>query len=214
MAKKLMVLVIVLAMGAGAGMGTAGAMEYAPGTKFFNIGTGLNFSTPEVKTSAFTLEGDQVYAPGASFSFEWLPSGKAGLTYGLETGLYYAGYDIMGLDSSVIAIPVLFRFGWHPSFIKVQNLDVYLLGKIGLTFGSYGGDLADIAGTPWNISFGGNIGAKYFFTPMIGLFLEAGINLYRLSADIDTGYGSDNKLYTNIDNYATLGVSIKLDGKK
>ena len=191
MAKKIVVLLIALAVVAGA----AGAMEFAPGTFLFNIGSGVSFSAPEFDT----LAGDSVFVPGGSFSFEWLPSAKAGTTYGVETGFYYAGYDAF----SSIGVPILFRLGWHPAFIKVPNLDVYLLGKVGVTLGFW--DM-DTASYPFGISYGGNIGAKYFFTPMIGMFLEGGYNCYRIS--------DSTPVYANIKNYVTLGVTIKRDGKK
>lgn len=202
-----MILAIVLVMGAGA----AGAIEYAPGTLVFNIGTGLNFSTPKLEVivsggSSPVTSGESVYAPGGLVSLEWF---KGRMSYGVETGFLYAGYDFFGDTFSVMAIPVMFRFGWHPKFIKAKNLDVYLLGKVGITIGSIGGNLGDLCDTsPWGISGGGSIGAKYFFTQTIGLFLEGGFNAYRVNAQI-TEPGIEYTLSTNIDNYVTLGVSIK-----
>ncbi|MDR2468026.1 MAG: hypothetical protein LBD22_03605, partial [Spirochaetaceae bacterium] len=109
-----------------------------------------------------------------------------------------------------IAIPILFRLGWHPGFIKVKNLDVYLLGKAGLTTDIYSGDIDDIVErSPFTFSFGGNIGVKYFFTPKIGVFLEAGVNFYNLDHEAVAG-----SLHTDINNYVTLGVSITRDKKK
>ena len=220
MAKKIVVLLIALAVVAGA----AGAMEFAPGTKFLNVGAGIGTSVFSVEPNiGTTVTSDTAIAPGGAVSFEWLPSGKAGLSYGVETGFYYAGYSSGNMDGSAMAIPILFRLGWHPSFIKVENLDVYLLGKVGWTFGFWGGDIADIKplasfgddaaiSSPSGLSFGGNIGAKYFITPSVGIFLEAGMNWYRLNTSASQSILTI-VYYANIENYATLGVTYKFGGK-
>ena len=217
MAKKAVFLLIALAAAAGA----AGAMEFASGTMLLNVGDGIGTSTPSMKSDGgSTVTGDTALVQGAALSFEWIPSGKTGLSYGVETGFYVGGYydGIFG-HSFVMAIPALFRLGWHPAFIKVKNLDVYLLGKAGWTFGFWGGDAADRdgLGNPSGISFGSSIGIKYFYTPVIGIFLEGGFNTYRLNASYDSGTGNNrytNTIYAPLNNYATLGVSWRFGGKQ
>jgi len=98
------------------------------------------------------------------------------LTVGLETGAAFSTEK----DSDIL-IPILARVAWHVNF-GVKNLDPYVGAKIGYTintgdFESYKGSLYDTSSG--GLSFGFNVGVRYFFTPMIGVFGELGYDRYK-----------------------------------
>ncbi|GHV76286.1 hypothetical protein AGMMS49942_11070 [Spirochaetia bacterium] len=175
------------------------AMEQSPNTVFlnttFNIGS---FSAGEYDSGSVFL--------GGSLSADWIPNGKIGLAYGIETGLL--GGKKQTDNSIILGIPVIFRLGWHPSFINIENTDLFILAKIGWGFGLWGSHL-DNGSTPGGIVCGINIGGCYAFTRLIGVYAETGYNYYGLARndnypEYPLGYGS-GKIYV------TVGVSIRLN---
>jgi hypothetical protein len=34
-------------------------------------------------------------------------------------------------SAHAVGVPLIFRFGWHPNFIKMENIDLFILSKIG-----------------------------------------------------------------------------------
>jgi hypothetical protein len=140
---------------------------------------------------------------GGSLSADWIPNRKAGLSYGLESGLL--GGKTQG--SIIHGIPAIFRFGWHPGFTNNENIDIFILVKAGWAFGIWGSDL-EKASNPNGIVGGFNFGGRYFLTSSLGIYTELGYTYYGLARssnhpEYPFGYGS-GKLY------ASLGVSLKL----
>lgn len=161
----------------------------------FGIGT---FSAGEnLGGSAFT---------GFSFSADWLPNRKVGLSYGLESGLL--GGETKG--DIIYGIPAIFRFGWHPNFIKNKKIDLFVLMKAGWAFGIWNSNLEKDAKS--NGAVGGiNLGGRYFLSPLLDVYAECGYNYYGLARsdnhpEYPLGYGS-GKLYTS------LGLSFKFREK-
>jgi hypothetical protein len=93
------------------------------------------------------------------------------LTVGLETGFGTAFDD----DFDGIVIPILARVAWHPNF-EVPNLDTYITLKLGYSVAT--GD-----GLDGGFSGGGNVGARYFFSPKIAVFGELGYDRYTMGSD-------------------------------
>jgi hypothetical protein len=167
------------------------AMEYYANTFIFNSAFGIGtFSAGEYDSGSVFLSG--------SLSADWIPNGKIGLSCGIETGLNRG----MTQDSNVIlGIPIIFRIGWYPSFIQIENIDIFIIGKIGWAFGIWGSYL-DNDSTPDGIVAGLNIGGRYKITQRIGLYAEVGYNYYGLARNSNypeypLGYGS-GKIYTSI----------------
>ncbi|GHV82686.1 hypothetical protein AGMMS50212_00260 [Spirochaetia bacterium] len=180
-------------------MVSATAMAQSPNTVFFN--TTFNIGS----FSAGEYDGGSVFL-GGLLSADWIPNGKIGLAYGIETGLL--GGKKQAGNSIILGIPVIFRLGWYPSFINIKNTDLFILAKIGWGFGLWGVHL-DNGSTPGGIVCGINIGGRYAFTRRIGAYTEIGYNYYGLARndnypEYPLGYGS-GKIY------ATAGVSIKIN---
>jgi len=140
---------------------------------------------------------------GSSLSVDWIPDEKAGLSYGLETGLL--GGET--LCSNIYGIPAIFRLGWYPGFIKNQNIDIFVLMKTGWAFGIWRSHLETDA-RPNGIVGGINFGGRYFLTPLVDVYAELGYTYYGLARssnhpEYPLGYGS-GKLY------ASLGLSLKI----
>jgi hypothetical protein len=140
---------------------------------------------------------------GGSLSSDWNPKGKAGLSYGLESGLL--GGETQG--TIVYGIPAIFRLGWHTNFIKNENIDIFVLVKAGWAFGIWNSSLEKDA-SPNGVVGGINFGGRYILTPLLDLYTELGYTYYGLARssnhpDYPLGYGS-GKLY------ASLGLSLKI----
>jgi len=140
---------------------------------------------------------------GGSLSADWFPNRKSRLSYGLESGLLSG--ETQG--NIIYGIPAIFRLGWHPGFVKNENIDIFVLIKTGWAFGIWGSDLEQDA-KPNGIVGGFNFGGRYFLTPLVDVYTELGYTYYGLARssnhpEYPLGYGS-GKLY------ASLGLSLKL----
>ena len=131
------------------------------------------------------------------------------LTVGGEAGIA----TVVGYSNNFMSLPIFARVGWHPNF-EVPNLDTYITLKLGYNILLSG---AKDSGTNWEynygggFSYGGNVGARYFFTPVIGAFAELGYDQYAISYEYKwTGGGP----YTHNYNYyiytwVHVGVTFK-----
>lgn len=134
------------------------------------------------------------------------------LTVGGETGYYgsrlktVTDYDP---DVSVGEIPIIARVAWHPNW-EVRNLDTYVLLKIGYGIGFwFGDDVGDAIKNFHGLIFGSNIGVRYFFTPIIGVFAEGGYEFQYLTYKVEAGGFSEKWRAAGV-KFLTLGVSFKL----
>ncbi len=139
---------------------------------------------------------------GSSLSADWIPNGKAGLSYGLESGLL--GGETKG--SIIYGIPAIFRLGWYPGFSKNGRIDYFVLLKTGWAFGIWDSQL-EKESSPNGIVGGLNFGGRYYLTPLLDVYGELGYTYYGLARssnhpEYPLGYGS-GKIY------ASIGVSFK-----
>jgi hypothetical protein len=164
------------------------------------------------------------------------------LSLGGEIGLDTAslkGPPGTTIDETIMAIPLLARAAYH--FDLMPRLDLYAVGKVGVVFGNWIGKLKDASGNEIEIapavSFGFDVGAAYYFTPLLGVFIEAGFDRYNLEAklkytqtsyydsynggydgysDYDNGYSSSYSTTTDeatleapFNRFVTIGISTK-----
>jgi hypothetical protein len=133
----------------------------------FIINAGIGFGTP--------LYGDMTIPP-ISVSVDYaLPIGGLPFTVGALGGFNMSQYKAVGYKWTYTGIAIAGRMGYHPDF-GVKNLDPYV--DIALGYYIYTGK-SDLSGglTPTSYStfyWGGNLGARYFFIPNLGAFLELG----------------------------------------
>jgi hypothetical protein len=124
------------------------------------------------------------------------------LSLGFELGYDASKLKFGSAEETLGAIPLLLRAAYH--FDLMSNLDLYLVGKIGYAIGNYSGSgLEDIGG----FAFGFDVGAAYYFTPVVGVFAEAGFDDYALEANIK-GY-TDAKVKAAFFRFVTFGISTK-----
>ena len=172
------------------------AIEKAYGAIYLNGSFGMG------TFSAGENVGGSVFL-GGSLSVDWMPNRRIGLTYGLESGLL--GGETQG--DIIYGIPAVFRLGWRPGFIKSEHYDIFVMLKVGWAFGIWGSH-EEKESSPDGAVGGIVLGGRYFFTPLVGLYAEAGYTYYGLNRssnhpEYPLGYGS-GKLY------ASLGLSLKL----
>jgi hypothetical protein len=144
----------------------------------FIINAGIGFGTP--------LYGDMVVPPisvGVDYA---LPIGGLPFTIGGLVGFNRSKYEWSflnyGYTFTYTGIAFAARVGYHPDF-GVKNLDIYAALALGYYIytakAEYTGDwsLYGPKTDPTSYSrfyFGINLGARYFFVPMFGVFVEAG----------------------------------------
>jgi len=170
------------------------AAEYKSNTVLFNLTFNLGtFSAGEYDNGSAFL--------GFSISVDWIPDGRTGLSYGIESGLLGGKKQ----DSVILGIPAIFRIGWHPNFLKFSNFEMFVLGKAGWGFGIWGSDL-EAGSTPGGIVCGINLGGRYIITPRLSVYTEIGYNYYGLARNSNypeypLGYGSGKT-------YISAGLSL------
>jgi hypothetical protein len=135
------------------------------------------------------------------------------LSLGFEVGVDTASFEEGSSKDSILAIPLLLRVAYH--FDLFPKLDLYVVGKMGYAFGSWSGDtrdfLEDAGGTietAGGIAFGFDAGVAYYFTPLVGVFAEAGFDRYALSVKVKGG-GESETLDAPFSRFFTAGLSLK-----
>jgi outer membrane protease len=148
-----------------------------------------------------------------------------GLEVGVDSGTTSASD---GFEDTILAIPLLVRVAYHLDLMP--KLDLYAVGKIGYAFGNWSGDTYDLLNendgvdyrgykttTPSGFAFGFDIGAAYYFTSRIGVFIEAGFDRYLINAKTSGQYNNEegewisDTLEINLPftRFFTVGVSTK-----
>lgn len=178
------------------------AQELAPVKGYTSSTVLLNGSFGMGTFAAGENVGGSVFL-GGSLSADWIPNRRTSLSYGLESGLL--GGETQG--SIIYGVPAIFRLGWHPGFVRNENIDIFALVKTGWAFGIWGSQLESDS-SPNGIVGGFNFGGRYFLTPLVDVYAELGYTYYGLARssnhpEYPLGYGS-GKLYTS------LGLSLKM----
>jgi hypothetical protein len=168
MKKKLVLALLMVTLLAGGAFAQEWYNSYAPGidgsTILANIGIGFGLSPYSLL---------KMSVPPLSASVEY-----AGLPIPLSVGGYFGfaryKWDFFGLtsDESMTILSFGARAAWHFNFL--QNLDAYGGVALGYQVNVYSVDMG-----PWGygsgaFDFGFFVGARYFFTDIIGVYLEAG----------------------------------------
>jgi len=180
---KRIVLILVLAFVVGGGLFAVDWKSYPdsiqPGNFLINVGVGLG-----------EVYGDAVIPPLSLIVDYGLPIGGLPFTVGGMFSFATSKDRYMAVDWEYTYMVFAARLSYHPDF-GVKKLDAYATLTLGyyiwswkVPSGVYKGSYDDGA-----FYFGGNLGARYFFTEKFGAFLELG--------------------YSSL-TYATIGLAIKL----
>jgi hypothetical protein len=147
------------------------------------------------------------FVPGVSLSADFFP-GSGTVSLGPEISVLFVPLSGEGINASVLMFPAALRVAWHMKFLKVERLDIYLLGRAGVAPGIWL-DAPPNAENPLGFVSGFAFGAKFFVTRVFGAFLEAGYSYYGFSAAAshDT---ARTVLEARLAAYAALGVSFAL----
>jgi hypothetical protein len=132
------------------------------------------------------------------------------LSIGIESG--FSGAPICDTGFAVGVVPILARLAWHP--FALQNFDPYLAGKAGYGVGfwtkeGYNYNWTDpCGGFVWGI----DIGLRYFFTQIVGVFIEAGYECQCFGWEHPGMESPKWEDAANGRSYATVGLTVKLGG--
>jgi hypothetical protein len=168
------------------------------------------FALSGVDTSGSDLRGlESGVGIGGNVYLDYLLPIDIPLSLGAEIGVDTAKLEsnLIGaiFDETILAVPLLARVAYH--FDLMPRLDLYAVGKIGVVFGMWSGLYDDYVKNqqgklefPPAISFGIDAGAAYYFTPLVGVFAEAGFDRYGLAAKVTL------PTYTYADTISTIKV--------
>jgi hypothetical protein len=161
---------------------------------------------------------------GGNIYLDYLLPISVPLSLGFEVGYDTAAWTSDAITA--ITVPLLLRAAYH--FDLNPKLDLYLVGKIGYVIGAVSG--SGISSAQSNgitvegrggIGFGFDIGVAFYFSPVVGLFAEAGFDRYNVgytvSGDYKTyeGYGQSSTVnYSEsfdvaFNRFLTVGLSFK-----
>jgi opacity protein-like surface antigen len=166
--------------------------------------------------SAAELSDDQYEGEigmGGNIYLDYLLPIGVPLSLGAEVGYDTSRFPYDGGEDIAIAIPLLLRAAYH--FDLMPRLDLYLVGKIGYVFGDVTGDSVDLAKennidieVAGGLGFGIDAGVAFYFTPLVGIFAEAGFDQYKGKYTVKYMAGEES---TNItfSRFLTAGLSIK-----
>jgi hypothetical protein len=140
---------------------------------------------------------------GANIYFDYLLPINIPLSLGAEIGGDTASIE----NDTALAIPVLLRAAYH--FDLDPRLDLYLVGKLGYTFGTFFGEVAEYIESAGGFAFGIDIGAAYYFTSLIGVFAEAGADGYLAKTKFKAAEGIPSSIDTPFYRFVTFGLSFR-----
>jgi hypothetical protein len=142
-----------------------------------------------------SYDGDSVNITGSggNICFDFLLPIGIPLSLGGEIGFNTASQ----WGDTFFAIPIVVRAAYH--FDLLPKLDLYLVGKVGYTFGW---DDYDSAG---GLGFGVDAGVAYYFNSKLGLFAEGGYDSYSLEVE-----GGNNGYEIRFSRFFTIGLSVKI----
>jgi hypothetical protein len=186
------------------------------------ISGGLALSSATLKVDEWDVEQDDTIGFGGNVYLDYLLPVSVPLSIGIEIGFDGASTTADdGMEDEIAAIPLLVRVAYH--FDILPKLDLYVVGKIGYSFGVWSGETYDWCNedgykttAPSGFAFGFDIGAAYYFTSKFGVFAEAGFDRYLLKSEVSGEYyngyrwvSEDFEVELPFTRFLTLGVSVK-----
>jgi hypothetical protein len=156
------------------------------GSTTVNIGLGLGRGS----YGGYGYYGSSYYGYGTAFGVKaavergmW-QLGPGVLSLGAEVGGSFSNAHYSGYKSNIVIVAIrsAYHFGWN-----VSNLDTYGGVSLGPGFRSY--NYADVNNGKYTkhdvvVSPGVFVGASYFFSPNIGVNVEAGYDITQLQGGI------------------------------
>jgi hypothetical protein len=175
------------------------------------ISGGFALSYMSAESTYQSIEGD--IGVGGNLYVDWLLPIRIPLSIGVEAGVDTSSFTAEGWTDTVFVFPILARVAYH--FDLMPKLDLYLVGKAGVAFGSWSGPSRDYAlqgggniDLPPGLAFGIDLGVAYYFTSVIGIFAEAGFDRYGMSAKV-TGRNVNGAFDVPFSRFLTAGLSVK-----
>jgi hypothetical protein len=115
--------------------------------------------------------GDKLQVPPVVFSAE-LPVSIAGLPFGFGAMIMFERFtgESFGADVSWTEVAIDAKAAYHLN-LEIPNLDTYAALALGVCLENVTADGSEMY--PW-FDYGFFVGARYFFIPNVGVYLEAG----------------------------------------
>jgi hypothetical protein len=177
-----------------------------------------NIANPTVTNMSMSMDGKAAFGGQAAFDYVF----NFGLSVGGEVGVLSAKAESGTFKDTFTAIPILARVGYHLSALGFlpKNMDLYFLGKMGFVPGVWSGDSKDYLDellemyggssidNPKGFGFGFDVGYAFYFTPIVGIFAEAGFERYLLKSEVSVE-GSTYEAESPMNKFFTLGLALK-----
>lgn len=175
------------------------------------VSGGLAVSQATLDYQGYSNDGE--LGIGGNVYVDYLLPIQVPLSLGGEIGIDTSTFKNSGYKDTVLAIPLLVRAAYH--FDLFPKIDLYVVGKAGYVFGVWSGDTKDYLESQGGkmeaeggIAFGFDVGAAYYFTPILGVFAEAGFDRYDGRAKQTVG-GGTYKADAPFNRFFTVGISAK-----
>ncbi|WP_162151341.1 outer membrane beta-barrel protein [Porphyromonas macacae] len=175
MMKKFFYTIIVLV---GLAVSANAQSVFRKGESMLNLGLGLNslnnytMVIPPLSASYELGLADNIFSNG---------NGSLGLGAYIGYASYkYKPYKVNSLKENHFVIGP--RLALHYGFLG--KLDTYLGLMLGYRSVSLSGDFGDIDSTSSGLAWNLNIGARYFFTPKVGAFMELGYGISNVNLGV------------------------------
>jgi hypothetical protein len=172
------------------------------GSFMLNAGANLGALMPHFTDEH---EMDDTFHIGGRIQADYMINQHFGI--GAESG--FSGAELDDSDYTIGTVPILARFAWHP--FSLAKLDPYLVAKIGYGFGFWinegnNSDWTDIGG---GFMWGINLGARYFFTENVGIFIEDGYECLDIHWDHPGMELEKWEESTSARTFGTIGITVK-----
>jgi hypothetical protein len=170
------------------------------------VSGGLALSRVDAEAQGRTYTGEM--GIGGNVYLDYLLPISIPLSLGAEIGVDRSTVGDGFVEDTVVAVPLLLRLAYH--FDLFPKLDLYVVGKLGYAIGTItsGPDepYLDSAG---GFAIGIDAGAAYYFTPIVGVFAEVGVDDYMVEAKATTDWGYSFTVDTPFYRFLTFGLSLK-----
>jgi hypothetical protein len=173
----------------------------------FAVSGGLAMSRVDVTAEGLghTYEGEMGW--GFNIYLDYLLPINIPLSLGGEIGADSATVGEGEWADTILAVPILLRAAYH--FDLFPKLDLYVVGKLGYTFGSMiSGPDKDYVDSAGGFAVGFDVGAAYYLTSVLGAFIEVGFDDYAMETKLKNT-GTSMTLDTPFYRFVTFGISYK-----
>lgn len=154
------------------------AQSFEKGSLVGEVGTGLGIYHTEIKDKQVNItEKDTSGGWLFPVMVEYGVLDMVGVAGGIKYTNYIEGNDSVNSSLGVNGFDVVIRPAFH--FVRSKRVDMYAGFTAGLAYLQYkANDANDTRATGFGPTFAGNLGVRFYFSDVIGMYIAYGFNTY------------------------------------